>query len=137
MIKQSNYEDIKWSWQVELTQSEAIINHWLHETTFPKLLPTLVRAEDQADSSLCRGDLGQKKKESLCFFVLLRSNCRGHVAGRTPRFEVRSQVLSAVQGWAHPQPSSGSTCSSNTTWNKQQKKKKKHGGGGGERLNID
>lgn len=70
MIKQSNYEDIKRSWQVELTQSEAIINHWLHETTFPKLLPTLVRAEDQADFSLCRGDLGQKKKRKSLFLCV-------------------------------------------------------------------
>lgn len=41
------------------------------------------------------------------FFVFFCSDCRGHVAGLTLRFEVRSQVLSAI-GLAHPQPFPGS-----------------------------
>lgn len=133
MIKQSNYEDIKRSWQVELTQSEAIINHWLHETTFPKLLPTLVRAEDQADSSLCRGDLGQKKKK--VFVSLCCSAPTAEVTSRVVPPGLRSALRCCLPSKAELTPSHPRAPPALQTplETNNKKRKKNMGGGGGER----
>ena len=137
MIKQSNYEDIKRSWQVELTPSEAIINHWLHETTFPKLLPTMVHAEDRADSPLCRGDLGQKEKKRTVFVSLCCSAQTAEVTSRVVPPGSRSALRCCLPSKAeltpsHPRapPALQTPLETNS---KKKKKKKKKGGGGGKK----
>ncbi len=104
MIKQNIYEDIKITAQREMeltSRINTIKTHYKSLTTTKNILkitPPQWGAQKARHVPFCVLVILAKVFVSLCF----RSDCRGHVVGLTPRFEVRSQVLSAVQAQLTP-----------------------------------
>lgn len=128
MIKQNIYEDIKkksqrkekWSWQQKLTQSKPIINHWLHETTFSKLLQHngVHRGPDQFPFVW---QWSQGKSLFLCVCALT-AEVTVWVVPSGLRMALRCCLPS---GLSSPPAIPGlCRCSSNTSWNKKNKQKK-------------
>ena len=135
MIKQSNYEDIKRSWQVELTQSEAIINHWLHETTFPKLLTPHWRAQRTRQTPLCVVVISGKKKKKKVFVSLCCSAPTAEVTSRVVPPGSRSALRCCLPSKAELTPSHPRAPPALQTpleTNNKKRQKKMGGGGGGK-----